>query len=55
MRVRRALPYSTVKLVVMRNKAPVVEPVEGEPPPPPSVEQSKEFEKLEIPVKLGRQ
>ena len=54
MRVRRALPYSTVKLVVLRNKAPRVEPGEDEPPPPP-VEQSKEFEKLEIPVKLGRQ
>jgi len=54
MRVRRALPYSTVKLVVMRSKAPS-EPVEGEPPPPPPVEQSKEFEKLEIPVKLGKQ
>ena len=56
MRVRRALPYSTVKLVVMRSKtAPPPEPVEGEPPPPPPAEQSKEFEKLEIPVKLGRQ
>lgn len=38
MRVRRALPYSTVKLVLMRSKA------EGEP-----------LEKLEIPVKLGKQ
>ena len=37
MRIRRALPYSTVKLVVMRG-------AEGEP-----------MEKLEIPVKLGRQ
>ncbi len=56
MRVRRALPYSTVKLVVMRSKAPAPsEPVEGEPPPLPPVEQSKDFEKLEIPVKLGRQ
>jgi S1-C subfamily serine protease len=36
MRVRRALPYSTVKLVVMR----------GETPP---------LEKLEIPVKMGKQ
>jgi len=36
MRVRRALPYSTVKLVVMR----------GETPP---------LEKLEIPVKVGKQ
>ena len=36
MRVRRALPYSTVKVVVMR----------GETPP---------LEKLEIPVKMGKQ
>jgi hypothetical protein len=38
MRVRRALPYSTVKLVILRSKG------EGEP-----------LEKLEIPVKLGKQ
>jgi len=38
MRVRRTLPYSTVKLVILRNKG------EGEP-----------LEKLEIPVKLGKQ
>ena len=37
MRVRRALPYSTVKLVVMRKG-------EGE-----------KFEKMEIPVKMGKQ
>jgi len=37
MRVRRALPYSTVKLVVMRGG-------EGE-----------QVQKMEIPVKLGRQ
>ena len=43
MRVRRALPYSTVKVVVMRPKG---EPVEGQTP---------EFEKLEIPVKMGKQ
>jgi membrane-associated protease RseP (regulator of RpoE activity) len=43
MRVRRALPYSTVKLVVMRPKG---EPVEGKTP---------EYEKLEIPVKMGKQ
>src|SRR5215216_1442373 len=42
MRVRRALPYSTVKLVVMRPKG---EPVEGQTP---------EYEKLEIPVKMGK-
>ena len=43
MRVRRALPYSTVKLVVMRPKG---EPVEGQTP---------EYERLEIPVKMGKQ
>lgn len=43
MRVRRALPYSTVKVVVMRAKG---EAVEG---------QQQEFEKLEIPVKMGKQ
>jgi S1-C subfamily serine protease len=52
MRVRRALPYTTVKLVVMRSKAPS-EPVEGDQSPP--AEQTKELEKLEIPVKLGKQ
>jgi S1-C subfamily serine protease len=44
MRVRRALPYSTVKVVVMRPK--------GEPP---AEGQMPEFEKLEIPVKMGKQ
>ena len=44
MRVRRALPYSTVKVVVMRPK--------GEPPPDG---QLPVFEKLEIPVKMGKQ
>lgn len=43
MRVRRALPYSTAKLVVMRPKGEVEE---GQQP---------EFEKLEIPVRLGKQ
>ena len=43
MRVRRALPYSTVKVVVMRPKG---EPVEGQTP---------EFEKLTIDVKMGKQ
>jgi S1-C subfamily serine protease len=37
MRIRRAQPYSTVKLVVMRG------------------EEGGQFQKLEIPVKLGRQ
>ena len=44
MRVRRALPYTTVKLVVMRPKGEPAE--EGQP---------QEFEKLEIPVKMGKQ
>src|SRR6185295_11563008 len=60
MRVRRALPYSTVKLVVMRGP-------EGEQPPQPQNEEpvnepelkqpgeNKPFQKLEIQVKLGRQ
>lgn len=43
MRVRRALPYSTVKVVVMRPKG---EPAEG---------QTQEYERLEIPVKMGKQ
>ena len=41
MRVRRALPYSNVTLTVMRNKGG-----EGE---------NEQFEKLEIPVKMGKQ
>ena len=44
MRVRRALPYSTVKVVVMRPK--------GEPP---TDGRLPEFEKVEIPVKMGKQ
>ncbi len=44
MRVRRALPYTTVKLVVMRPKGDPE--AEGEP---------KEYEKIEIPVRLGKQ
>jgi PDZ domain len=44
MRVRRALPYSTVKVVVMRPKGD-----------PPAEGQVPEFEKLEIPVKMGKQ
>ncbi|HJP91510.1 MAG TPA: PDZ domain-containing protein [Pyrinomonadaceae bacterium] len=39
MRVRRALPYSTVKLVVMRGGG----------------DEGAQMQKLEIPVKLGRQ
>ena len=44
MRVRRALPYSTVKVVVMRPKGEP--PVDGQMPG---------FERVEIPVKMGKQ
>ncbi|HEX7772198.1 MAG TPA: PDZ domain-containing protein [Pyrinomonadaceae bacterium] len=44
MRVRRALPYSTVKVVVMRPQSE-----------PPAEGQMPVFEKLEIPVKMGKQ
>ena len=44
MRVRRALPYSTVKLVVMRPK--------GEPG---ADGENQPLEKLEIPVRMGKQ
>jgi S1-C subfamily serine protease len=50
MRVRRALPYTTVKLVVMRPKAPA----EGEPEPEAEAE-NQQLEKVEIPVRLGKQ
>jgi len=64
MRVRRAQPYSTVKLVVMRGPAPPEggdgdEPTHDEPvSAPKELKQPgdiKPFQKLEIPVKLGRQ
>jgi serine protease Do len=44
MRVRRALPYTTIKLVVMRPKGD-----------PEAETEAREFEKLEIPVRLGKQ
>jgi len=44
MRVRRALPYTTVKLVVMRPKGD-----------PDAEDQAQDYEKLEIPVRLGKQ
>lgn len=52
MRVRRALPYTTAKLVVMRPKGdPAADPeAEGKPENAP-----KEYEKIEIPVRLGKQ
>jgi S1-C subfamily serine protease len=57
MRVRRALPYSTVKLVVMRppeGAEPLPdEPQDGNAPKPPA--EVKPLQKLEIPVKLGKQ
>jgi len=56
MRVRRAQPYSTIKLVVMRGEAG--EPQHDEPENAPERKQpgeTKPLQKLEIPVKLGRQ
>jgi predicted metalloprotease with PDZ domain len=59
MRVRRAQPYSTVKLVVMRGAVEVDEPPSDEPETPPQAPkqpgETKPLQKLEIPVKLGRQ
>jgi S1-C subfamily serine protease len=59
MRVRRAVPYSTVKLVVMRppeGTEPLHdEPDENGPKPPKPPAENKPLQKLEIPVKLGRQ
>lgn len=56
MRVRRAQPYSTVKLVVMRSEGS--EPPSDEAEPPQELKQPgevKPLQKLEIPVKLGKQ
>ena len=57
MRVKRAVPYSTVKLVVMRppeGAEPLHdEPANGDAPKPPA--EVKPLQKLEIPVKLGKQ
>ena len=48
MRVRRALPYTTAKLVVMRPK--------GDPEAQDGPDNApKEYEKIEIPVRLGKQ
>ena len=58
MRVRRALPYTTVKLVVMRRKpdpAADIDPGEDPPPPRPDENDPQQYEKLEIPVRLGKQ
>jgi S1-C subfamily serine protease len=44
MRVRRALPYSTVKLLIMRPKGD-----------PEADAENQAFEKVEIPVRLGKQ
>jgi predicted metalloprotease with PDZ domain len=58
MRVRRAQPYSTVKLVVMRGAAPEHDEPTDEPEAPKELKQpgdTKPLQKLEIPVKLGRQ
>lgn len=54
MRVRRALPYTTIKLVIMRPKAPA--PTDGEAPDPDAaVAENAPLEKVEIPVRLGKQ
>jgi S1-C subfamily serine protease len=50
MRVRRALPYSTIKLVVMRGAPEGDPPVESE-----QAAESQKLERLEIPVKMGKQ
>ena len=58
MRVRRAQPYSTVKLVVMRGPAEIEEPPSDEAEAPRELKQPgeiKPLQKLEIPVKLGKQ
>ena len=60
MRVRRAQPYSTVKLVVMRGPAETEEPQQPDEPAeaPKELKQpgeTKPLQKLEIPVKLGKQ
>jgi S1-C subfamily serine protease len=55
MRVRRALPYTTVKLVVMRPKGEPAPPDGDEDQPPRPESEPREFEKLEIPVRLGKQ
>lgn len=59
MRVRRALPYSTVKLVVMRAPDDVDVPPpsdeEETPAEPKQPVEVKPLQRLEIPVKLGKQ
>jgi serine protease Do len=61
MRVRRALPYTTVKLVVMRGPEGEQPPADPEAvqdvksPAPEAKPAEKQFQKVEIPVKLGRQ
>lgn len=58
MRVRRALPYTTAKLVVMRRKpdpAADIDPGEDPPPPRPDENDPTQYEKIEIPVRLGKQ
>ena len=55
MRVRRAQPYSTVKLVVMRGPDEPKHDVPEIGQEPKQVAENKQLQKLEIPVKLGRQ
>ena len=56
MRVRRAQPYSTVKLVVMRGPdEPKHDVPVNDQEPPKQVAENQPLHKLEIPVKLGKQ
>lgn len=57
MRVKRSLPYSTVKLVVMRGPAESEEPQndDAEAPKEPKPVADNKFQKIEIPVKMGKQ
>lgn len=55
MRVRRAQPYSTIKLVVMRGEVLHDEPASDEPEAPKPPAETKPLQKMEIPVKLGKQ
>ena len=58
MRVKRALPYSTVKLVVMRGPVKVKRLRMPRPTRARNSNnrvESKPFQKLEIPVKMGKQ
>jgi len=55
MRVRRALPYTTVKLVVMRPKAQAEGEAQVDSDADAEVAENVPLEKVEIPVRLGKQ